>query len=153
MPSDTNTTSDIFVTTLNLINNGDITILNDEPDHYFKLGSGYMYQDVDLTAYATEINSGKALMILNTWLKSLSDKANTSYPYLYIYFMQGNTITGRLYSEPKSNIEWIQESLSRYVPLTTNKMRVFLKLSSKKDVADDNDSYFDSIEAFIGSSQ
>jgi len=96
-----------------------------------------LYQDVDLTAYAADIDAGKLLVQANAWLQTEDSPDHTAadYAQLSLYFLnksgaQIDALSTGLAQSP--NQTWVERILDGTVPVGTRALR-FELLGEKRE--------------------
>lgn len=108
-----------------------------------------VWQDVDVTAFATRIAEGKCRVRLGGWLKA-GGRGPDGYPYISGYAMRSESDSDYLGDfEPVTSKTWEYRYKEWPLPPGAAKVRVVLQKSSRRGALWSRDAYFDDISAEV----
>lgn len=119
--------------------------------HFYASGStvgssSELYQDINVSAYASSIDAGTTSFTFSTWMRSYNkvfgvwnDLGNT----IVEYRDASSTVLSTYSTGNQASLTWIQFSDTRLAPVGTRTIRI--RLISYDNVGTDSDGYFDDL--------
>lgn len=128
------------------------SILPYEGDYNFSVGgicqdespSGIAIQEIDLTAFETEINNNKLSLSLSSFMRNYS---GSDVPEMYVELYENGTFIEKSATISNATPNWIKKMIVMAVPEAVDSMVVVLE--GTRTAGTDNDSYFDEIEVYL----
>jgi hypothetical protein len=124
-------------------------------NQYFLLDTegSYLYQDIDLSSMADEIDAGGFEVNLSAIMKVNVVGVREGYPYIYGYLIgtatNANRINTYMTTGRVMETDWTYTEKTYPVLPYTRKIRIFMKRSSYAGASDVNTAYFDDICVYI----
>ncbi|MBI1882738.1 MAG: DNRLRE domain-containing protein [Chlamydiae bacterium] len=130
------------------------SVVTFENDKVFATTAGSLYQDIVLKNIPN-INSGRLQITLSSDMKAQKDNQDQGNPYLYGYLVgtldNFGKITTYMQTPSVRTTAWQVKQVTYTLPAYTNKMRIYLKRSSKnKSKTTNPTAYFDTVSVKIG---
>lgn len=124
-------------------------------NQYFILGTEgvHLYQDIDLSDMADEIDSGGFEVTISGIMKADVVGVREGYPYIYGYLFGTDTNPNRINTYMTTGrvieIDWTYTEKAYPVPPYTRKIRIFMMRSSYAGASDANTAYLDDICVYL----